>query len=125
LTAAEDALLGTERDKIIGRRIGRRHSAVIERRSKLGIPRSGIRAPRANGWQAEDADLLGTAPDAGISLPIGRSAEAVQARWRKLRIPAYRAGRFKLTNRKLKHWLKILAALSRKRFTRMFIQCGD
>ena len=91
-TAEGDALLGTERDAVIATRIGCLPSAVADRRRKLGIPRSGIRAPRANAWQAEDADLLGTASDAEISRRIGRSAEAVQARRRKLGIPAYRAG---------------------------------
>src|SRR6185437_3233699 len=85
----EDALLGTERDRVIAKRLGRPEPGVADRRRKLGIPPSGIRRQRANAWKPKEEKLLGTAPDAEIARRIGRSKNAVKIHRQRLGIPRF------------------------------------
>jgi hypothetical protein len=85
-TPEEDAQLGTERDSVIAKRLGRPASGVADRRRALGIPRCGIHDPPANAWQPEEVKFLGTASDAEVARRTGRTANAVKAHRRLLGI---------------------------------------
>lgn len=74
-TPAEDALLGTDIDDVIAKRIGRKPWAVGLRRKMLGI-RTKLH-PR---WTEEEDSILGLASDAELAEALGRSESTVRKR---------------------------------------------
>jgi hypothetical protein len=84
-TREEEKLLGTERDVVIARRLGRHKSVIHQRRKQLGIPRFFI-GGATRPWTKADDRLLGTAPDAELAKRFRRSKAAVKARRNALRI---------------------------------------
>jgi hypothetical protein len=89
-TTEEDALLGTDHDEAIARRIGRSASAVTTRRVKRKIPAFSGWTCGAPSWTAEELALLGTDHDEAIAQRIGRTAGAVGQKRRELRINVFR-----------------------------------
>jgi hypothetical protein len=95
-TAAETALLGTDRDEVIAERLGRTLGAVSERRQLRGIP-AHAPAPRREPpprasvprWTEAQEALLGTDQDAVIAHRIGRTVEAVAVRRRLLGVLSF------------------------------------
>lgn len=88
-TPEEDALLGTDDDAVIARRIGVGKDAVFERRRKLEIQPHQPQRP----WGPEEDALLGTDDDAVIARRLGRGIHAVRGRRKQLGIAAGTAHR--------------------------------
>lgn len=103
-TPEEDALLGTDLDKLIADRIGRSASSVTWRRKKLGIPRfegwresvsaiskaAAKRIARADSrWTPEMDALLGTDADPRIAEKLGVTVDLVRKRRKRLGVPAF------------------------------------
>ena len=82
-TDEEIALLGTDEDPVIARRLGVSPSVVENKRRGLGI-----RSLR-NVWKPEEVALLGTAPDREIAERIGRTTEAVLCKRHLLEIAPF------------------------------------
>jgi hypothetical protein len=80
----EDRLLGTERDEMIGRRIGRSAKAVKARRYQLRIPTYN---PKNASWTAQEEKIVGTKPDKVVAVRLGRSVKSVVHRRLKLGLP--------------------------------------
>ena len=74
-TAEEEAILGTDADWYIAKRLGRSRSAVAQRRSALGIAAFVQRR-----WTSEEDALLGTDDDEVIAAKIGRTPMSVTLR---------------------------------------------
>jgi hypothetical protein len=92
-TPAEDALLGTDTDATVARRIGRTPVAVMLRRRNRGIPAAMAARGRRGVWTDEAVALLGRVPDCEIAALVGVTADAVAHRRRSLGIPLYTRGR--------------------------------
>lgn len=86
-TAAEEALLGTDRDEVIAERINRSVGAVEARRHLLEVRASGS----ARSWTAAEVALLGTDTDAAVAEKIGRTRSAVSQKRLALGVGARRA----------------------------------
>jgi hypothetical protein len=84
-TAEEEAILGTDADWYIAKRLGRSRSTVAQRRSALGI---GAFAKRR--WTSEEDALLGTDDDEVIAAKIGRTPMSVTLRRCANGIPVHR-----------------------------------
>lgn len=75
-------LLGKHPDEETARRIGRKVSAIEEKRKRLHIPVfNGLKD-----WQEWELKLLGNYPDMEVARRTGRTALAVSSKRRKLRI---------------------------------------
>jgi hypothetical protein len=85
-TPAEEALLGTDQDAVIAKRLGRTRPAVSARRCLLNISPFAISVPRRPcNWGAIELAMLGRYPDAEIARITGRSLKEVQAKRGELR----------------------------------------
>jgi hypothetical protein len=89
-TAAEEALLGTDHDDVIAKKIGRSESAVTSRRVRRKIP-------AFSGWTcggpsrtAEELARLGTDHDEVIAGRIGRTVGAVTQMRLALEVKVFR-----------------------------------
>ena len=71
-TDEEIALLGTEYDSLIARRLGISTHVVEDKRRRLGIP------PRRLRWTSEEVALLGTKTDREVAILLGRKVAAVR-----------------------------------------------
>lgn len=94
-TAAEHALLGTDHDEAIARRLGRTRSAVTTRRVRAGIPAFSEWPGGGRRWTSEEDARLGTAPDAAVARQLGRTRSAVSQRRALLNVPPHRVRRRK------------------------------
>jgi hypothetical protein len=83
-TEAEIALLGTDTDGAIARRLGLAKKRVSWKRAQLGI-RSFAKLP--DRWTEREIALLGTAPDPEIAKRLGRTPESVCQSRRNRGIP--------------------------------------
>jgi len=77
----EIALLGTDSDPKIARRLGLSNYAVFDKRRSLGIPRPPQR------WTEAEIGLLGTASDGEVARRIGKKASTVKFKREQLGIP--------------------------------------
>src|SRR5882724_4513506 len=73
--AEEEAILGTDADWYIAKRLGRSRSAVAQRRSALGVAALAKRR-----WTSEEDAWLGTDDDEVIAAQIGRTPMSVTLR---------------------------------------------
>ena len=89
-TAEQVALLGTDCDKVIARRIGRTTAVVTTQRVKRKIPAFSGWPGGGPGWTAEELALLGTDTDEAVAEKIGRSASAVAQKRAALKVPTFR-----------------------------------
>lgn len=87
-TADQVALLGTDHDEAIAKRIGRSPGAVTSKRVGLKIAAHSGRAGGGRSWTATEVALLGTDRDAMIAKKIGRTVRAVTSKRTALKIPA-------------------------------------
>jgi hypothetical protein len=89
-TAREIALLGTDSDAAIAKRL-RRHEAIVGRkRRQLGIPSARDRAGKTHRrWTQREIAQLGRASDARVAAKVGRSADCVCHKRSSLGIPAF------------------------------------
>lgn len=85
-SSSDDALLGSDIDSVIAKRIGRTTSAVRHRRERLKIPR--VDAVRSDLWSEDELALLGTDTDQRVSEQTRRTLTAVKQQRDKLKIPA-------------------------------------
>jgi len=83
-SADQVALLGTDTDKAVARRLGRSRSSVINTRLKLGIPAFTVR----DGWGQHEG-LIGQMPDSQIAKLRGVSRPAVNAARIRRGIPVF------------------------------------
>ncbi|MGB0583151.1 MAG: hypothetical protein ACPGVU_25995, partial [Limisphaerales bacterium] len=81
-TSEEDALLGTDHDRVIAKQLGCKALAVSHRRKVLGIPAFESRRK----WTRWEDELLGTVSDEAVAERLGCSPGAVKARRNMLRI---------------------------------------
>ena len=88
-TPAQLALLGTDHDDAIARRLGRTRAAVSSQRRLRKVPAFAGWAGGGPGWNAAEVALLGTRPDAEVALRIGRTVKAVQAQRAKKKVAAF------------------------------------
>ncbi len=89
-TPAQLALLGTDDDKVIARKIGRTRSAVTTQRVQRKIPAFSGSPGGGRAWEAEEVALLGTGTDAAIASKIDRTRSAVSQKRAALGIAAAR-----------------------------------
>jgi hypothetical protein len=89
-TGAEDALLGTMRDKDVAAKIGRSAAAVADRRYVLCIPAFTKRAARGKPvkWTVARLKMLGAMTDAELAARLGCTIEVVRNQRRRLGIVA-------------------------------------
>jgi hypothetical protein len=80
----EIALLGTDTDGAIARRLGLAKKRVSWKRAQLGIPSF---VPRPERWTEHEIASLGTAADPEVARKLGKSVEAVCQTRRRLGIP--------------------------------------
>ena len=80
-TDDEIALLGTQSDAAIARRLGLTEAVVYNQRRRLGIARPVER------WSDDQIRLLGTAPDAEIARRLGKNEAAVRGKRLRQGIP--------------------------------------
>jgi transposase-like protein len=90
-TEEQLALLGTDHDEAIARKIGRTRGAGTSKRVALKIPAYSGWAGGGRGWGEEEIALLGTGTDAAIARKIGRTWSAVMQKRVALRIAAFRS----------------------------------
>jgi hypothetical protein len=83
----QDALLGTDSDTAIARRLGVPLGTVRYRRGKLRIPSTSV--DRVYDWTPEKDALLGTASDMDVAIKLGITQKQAEYRRRKLRIAYY------------------------------------
>ena len=81
-TDDEIALLGTQSDAAIARRLGVTEAVVYNQRRRLGVARPVER------WSNDQMRLLGTATDAEIAHRLGKNEAAVRSKRLKQRIPS-------------------------------------
>lgn len=84
-TAAEESLLGTDRDEVVAARIGRTVGAVSGRRRLLGVRATGW----APNWVEAEIAMLGTKSDAAVAAKIGRTRGAVSQKRHELGVRAF------------------------------------
>ena len=83
-TTDQIALLGTDHDEAIAKRISRSRSAVTTQRVKRGIPAFSGAVGGGRSWTAEEEALLDTLTDAEVVAKTGRTLKAVQwRRWKR------------------------------------------
>ena len=82
---SKEAILGTDADRYIAKRLDRTASAVAQRRSAHGVAAFGKRR-----WTSEEDALLGTDDDEVIAAKIGRMPMSVTLRRCANGIPVYR-----------------------------------
>ena len=87
-TADQVALLGTDHDEAIAKRIGRSPGAVTSKRVGLKIPAYSGHAGGGREWSAAEAALLGTDRDAVVAAKLGRTVRAVASKRTALNVPA-------------------------------------
>jgi transposase-like protein len=85
-TPEQLALLGTDHDEAIARRIGRSRSAVTTQRVQRGIPAFSGWTGGGRAWTAEEVALVGTLPDREVADRIGRTLKAVQNKRASMRL---------------------------------------
>ena len=85
-TAEELALLGTDTDAAVARRIGRTQTAVYMQRRKLGLA-PGI--PHTRTWTKAELRLLGKHSDAEVASRLGVSRKHVLEMRRRRGVPAF------------------------------------
>lgn len=90
---SEDALLGTDTDEAIARRLGRSQNSVMIRRRALGIPAAIASRGRRGEWTDAALALLGKVPDRVVAARVGVSVTAVFSKRRTLGIPAFMPNR--------------------------------
>jgi hypothetical protein len=81
-TAEEIALLGTDSDPAIAKRLGLSRHVVYDQRRRLGIPRI------PNRWTDAEIARLGTASDPDVAHQLGRSVNSVRNKRLQLGVPA-------------------------------------
>jgi len=84
-SAREIALLGTDTDRAIAKRLRRNPGTVDEKRRKLGIPPF-CKPPEIRPFTSDEIALLGTDTDKAVAIVLGRSEKTVAFRRRKLGI---------------------------------------
>ena len=89
-TPEELALLGTDHDEAIAKKVGRTRSAVTSQRTLLKIPAFSGWAGGAPGWTPEELALLGTDTDEAVAEKIGRTRSAVSQKRAVMKVPAFR-----------------------------------
>ncbi len=88
-TAEQAALLGTDHDEVIAKKLGRSRSAVTTQRVQRKIPAFSGFPGGGPGWTVDEIALLGTDHDEVIAARIGRTTGAVmQKRW-ALKVPTF------------------------------------
>jgi hypothetical protein len=94
-TAEQLALLGTDHDEAIAKKIGRTRNAVTCKRTELKIPALSGWVTSGPAWTDDQLALLGTADDEVIAAKVGRSPGAVRQERAELKVPAFRDRRRK------------------------------
>lgn len=87
-TAEQMALLGTDHDEAVAKRIGRSPGAVTEKRVGLKITAYSGQAGGGRRWTAAEVALLGRASDATVARETGRTVRAVGSKRAALNVPA-------------------------------------
>jgi hypothetical protein len=86
------ALLGTEADDVVARKVGRTAGAVRQKREELGIPNPAPLSTRGNpDWTAAEDELASRLSAAEVARRTGRTVGAVYSRRNLLRQKAGRA----------------------------------
>jgi hypothetical protein len=88
-TAEEVALLGTDHDKIIAKKLGRTLGAVTSRRTQRKIRAFSGNPGGGRGWTDEELALLGTDYDEVIAARIGRTVGAVEQKREARKVPTF------------------------------------
>jgi hypothetical protein len=88
-TAAQLALLGTDHDMVIAKRIGRTLNAVTVKRVRLKVPAYSECVGCGRAWTANEISLLGTDHDQVVARKTGRSVDAITWKRLSLRIRAF------------------------------------
>ena len=89
-TLDEVALLGTDHDEAIAKKLGRTPSAVTTQRVTRKIPAFSGWPGGGPAWTPEEVALLGTDTDEAVAKTIGRTPSAVAQRRAALKIPTFR-----------------------------------
>lgn len=89
-TLEMDAMLGTDFDSTIGKKLGLSAYQVDRRRKELGIP--GYKHKKHK-WSKEDDALLGTMPIKAISEKLGVPSSQVQKRIKEIGVSNYGSSR--------------------------------
>lgn len=76
-TAEQVALLGTDHDEAVAKKLGRTRGAVTFQRVQRGVPAHSGWPGGGRAWAAEEVALLGTATDDAVARRIGRTWCAV------------------------------------------------
>ncbi len=85
-----DALLGTEPDRALAKRLGVSLNTVQAHRKQLGVPGFGTNGvQRARVWTKAEERLLGTMPDRELACRLGCTLAMVYSRRARLGIPAF------------------------------------
>src|SRR5205085_2650098 len=88
-TPDQVALLGTDHDEAIAKKLGRSRSAVTTQRTSRKIPAYSGWPGGGPGWTDEEIALLGTAADAAVAKQVGRTPGAVAQKRAVLGVPAF------------------------------------
>ncbi len=89
-TTEQLALLGTDHDEAIAKKIGRSRSAVTSQRTLQKIPAFSGWPGGGPGWTADEIAMVGTDHDQVIAVWIGRKTGAVMQKRRALKVPTFR-----------------------------------
>ena len=89
-TPAQLALVSTDHDEAVAKKLGRSRTAVTAKRLELNRPAYSGWPGGAPGWTAEEIELLGTGTDAAVATKIGRTAQAVSQKREKLNVAPFR-----------------------------------
>jgi len=92
-TAEQLALLGTDHDEAIAKKLGRTRSAVTSQRTLRKIPAFSGNPGGGPAWTPEEIALLGTDTDAAIAEKTGRTWTAVAQKRGALKVPRFRKRR--------------------------------
>lgn len=85
-TDRDEALLGTDLDRLIAVKLNRTPNAVTQRRIALGIP---AYSPRQYQWSKREVSLLGSMSDDSVANKLGISRRAVGAERRRRKIECF------------------------------------
>jgi hypothetical protein len=88
-TAEQLALLGTDHDEAVAKRLGRTLSAVTSKRVALKVPAFSGWPGGGRGWMEEELALLGTMPDAELAERIDRTPGSVAQKREALGVPPH------------------------------------
>src|SRR5690349_11116141 len=83
-TEEELALLGTDTDEVIARRLGRRFKQVRSKRQHLKIPSFGL---TKRFWTPDEDQLVGRMDDAELAAQLKRTVESVRKRRHEKGLP--------------------------------------